>query len=66
MKILEHNVETGIVVERDATKEELAQYKIDFAEWASRYEEEEQRENKKIQLLEKLGLSEDEARVLLG
>ena len=33
MKILEHNVETGEVIERDATVEELAQMEIDAAKY---------------------------------
>lgn len=33
MKTFEHNVLTNEIIERDLTEEELAQQKIDLAEW---------------------------------
>lgn len=70
MKIVErtHNIETGeiIDIERDATPEE-----INRAEQAKKEAEMElaaraQAEAKKAALLEKLGITEEEARLLLG
>jgi hypothetical protein len=69
MKILEHNIETGEAIERDATAEELAQMKIDKA----KYKAEEQARTAKaaakasaIAKLEALGLNLDEAQAIIG
>jgi hypothetical protein len=66
MKILEHNVETGEVIERDATEEEIAQAAKDQAELNARLAQEAAKAEAKAALLEKLGITEDEARLLLG
>jgi len=61
-----HNCETGEVIERELNEEELAQQKID---------EENEKQNKKefaakikakAALLEKLGITEEEAKLLLS
>jgi hypothetical protein len=66
MKITEHNVETGEVIERNATKDELAQIAQDQAELNARLVQEAAKAEAKAALLEKLGITEDEARLLLG
>ena len=65
MKILEHNVETGVVVERDATAEELAQAEIDAQATADKLAAEEAKAIAKAHLLERLGITEEEAKLLL-
>ena len=66
MKITEHNVETGEITQRNATKEELAQAAKDQAELNARLAQEAAKAEAKIALLKKLGITEDEARLLLG
>jgi hypothetical protein len=66
MIILEHNVETGKVIEREATAEELAQKQLDNAETLQRQAEAEAKETQRQAILDRLGLTADEARLLLG
>ena len=66
MKILEHNVETGIAIERDATAEEIAQAKIAAAAGAAEHVEREAKAAAKAALLDRLGITEEEAKLLLG
>lgn len=65
MKITEHNVETGEVIERDATKEELAQAKLDALNDLTRKTKAETDATAKAALLDKLGITLDEAALLL-
>ncbi len=69
MKILEHNVQTGEVTERDATKAELDQAKIDAtaaAERAAIAQAKELAANSAIDKLSALGLTADEIAALRG
>jgi hypothetical protein len=66
MKIQEHNVATGEISVRDMTKEELDQYKLHQAEVVARESEAEAKATAKAALLERLGLTEEEAALLLG
>jgi hypothetical protein len=66
MKILEHNVETGEVAERDATSDELAQFNADKAAFEARVAAEAAHATAKAALLEKLGITADEAKLLLA
>jgi hypothetical protein len=66
MKILEHNVETGEAVERDATSDELAQFNADKAAFAAKVAEQAAHATAKAALLEKLGITADEAKLLLA
>jgi hypothetical protein len=61
-----HNVATGEIIEREMTEQELAQ--IDLAKQDSelRLELAQQAAAKKAALLEKLGITEDEAKLLLS
>jgi hypothetical protein len=66
MKIKEHNVETGEVVERDMTEAELAQQEIDLAAAAARLAEAETKAAARQAVLDRLGLTEEEAQLILG
>jgi hypothetical protein len=66
MIIIEHNVETGEVIERQPTAEELAQKAIDDAQAAARLAEIEAKAEAKAELLERLGITADEAKLLLA
>jgi len=66
MKILEHNCETGVAIEREMTKAEADQYKKNQEATAIRIAEQEARAIAKAALLERLGITADEAALLLG
>lgn len=61
-----HNVETGEVIEREMNEQELEQFEIDKAEAKAKAESEADKAVEKSALLAKLGITEDEARLLLG
>jgi hypothetical protein len=61
-----HNAETGEVIEREMNAEELAQLEKDQAEELARREALAQAAAAKAALLEKLGITEEEAKLLLG
>ena len=63
MKII-HNVETGEIIERELTKEELAQQVIDEKASAARETEKAKAEAAKAAVLEKLGLTADDFKAL--
>lgn len=60
-----HNAETGEIIEREYTDEEMAQYEIDLAETERLEEEFLAKATAKADLLEKLGITEEEAKLLL-
>ena len=60
------NVETGEEIIRDANAEEIAQMEIDAANAATRQAEAEAKETQRQALLSRLGITEEEARILLG
>jgi FMN-dependent NADH-azoreductase len=66
MKTFEHNVETGEIIERDLTEAELAQMEIDAIESAAQKAAYEAKVQAKAELLDRLGITEDEAKLLLG
>ncbi len=66
MKIIDHNVETGEVIERDATLEEIQQHELYAAETAAKAEAESDKVAAKAALFERLGITADEAKLLLG
>lgn len=66
MKILEHNVETGETVERDATTAEIKQREADAAKQAAVEKAEADKESAKAAILERLGITADEAALLLA
>ena len=65
MKKLEHNVETGEILEVEMTKEEIAQRKLDEQAFANKVAHEQSKVAAKAALLERLGLTADEAALLL-
>ena len=66
MKILEHNVQTGEAIERDATSEEVEQMQADAAEKALADQAESEKADAKAALFERLGITADEAALLLS
>lgn len=64
--ILEHNVETGEVIERPMTKAELDQRKADIAAAEAYHEAVAKQETEKAALLARLGLTEEELKTILG
>lgn len=61
-----HNVETGEEFEREMTPAELEQYEKEVAQSIAEQAAKEEKAAKRTALLEKLGISEEEAKVLLG
>jgi hypothetical protein len=61
-----HNVETGEIVEREMNAEELAQLEIDKSAREAKALAAAQAATAKTALLERLGITEDEARLLLA
>ena len=60
------NCETGEVIERELNAEELAQEAIDEAAEAAKAAELAAKAQARQALLDKLGITEDEAKLLLG
>ena len=65
-QVKEYNCETGIETIRDATNAEIAQMEIDATNAATRKAEAEAKATAKAALLTRLGITEEEARILLG
>lgn len=61
-----HNAETNEIIDREMNAEELAQYKADQAEALARQEAEAAKATEKAALLNRLGITADEARLLLS
>jgi hypothetical protein len=61
-----HNAETGEVIEREMNAEELAQWEKDKAEADAKEEAKAQAAATKAALLSKLGITEEEAKLLLS
>jgi hypothetical protein len=62
----EHNVTTGQIIEREMTADEVAQFQADKKLALEVEQAKTERAAAKVALLEKLGINEDEARLLLG
>jgi hypothetical protein len=60
------NCQTGEEIVRDATAEEIAQMELDAANEASRKAEAEAKTAQRHAILDRLGLTADEAKLLLG
>lgn len=61
-----HNVETNEIIDREMNDEEFAQYQADQAAELARKAEAETKATAKAALLDRLGITEDEARLLLS
>lgn len=66
MKIYEHNIETNQAELREMTAEEVEQFNADNAKTETKLVEVEKAEVKKAALLTKLGITAEEAALLLG
>ena len=64
--IIEHNVETGSIQTREMNAQELAQFEADKAAHAIQSAAQAQVEAAKTALLAKLGITTEEAALLLG
>jgi len=60
------NCETGEEIVRDANADEIAQMELDAANAAARKAEAEAKEAARQAILDRLGLTADEAKLLLG
>ena len=65
-KIIEHDAITNNSIERDANADELAQIKLDAEDEKARKAEAEAKATAKAALLERLGITQDEANLLLS
>ena len=63
---IEHNVETGEITTRDLTNEELTQLEIDAENVENNRQKEATKAAEKAALLAKLGITDDEAKLLLS
>ena len=61
-----HNQETDEVIDREMTDDEFAQFEADKAADALEVKAEAQKTNDKAALLTKLGITDDEAKLLLS
>jgi hypothetical protein len=66
MKIAEINCETGEQIIRNATKDELAQAKLDAQVTANQQAQAEAKATARQAILDRLGLTADEAALILG
>ncbi len=65
-QIKEYNCETGEEIVRDATAAEITQMELDAANEAAIKAEAEAKATQRQALLTRLGITEEEARILLG
>jgi hypothetical protein len=61
-----HNAETGEVIEREMTKAEADQFALDSSAAIARQTNEAEKAAEKTALLAKLGITDDEAKLLLS
>lgn len=61
-----HNTETNEIIDREMTDKEFDAYQIQQAESLARKEEEDTKQAAKLVLLERLGISAEEAQLLLS
>jgi hypothetical protein len=61
-----HNIETNEVIDREMNDIEFAQYEVDQAREAERKQQAEAKAQAKAALLERLGITADEAKLLLA
>jgi hypothetical protein len=61
-----HNTKTNEVIDREMTDEEFADYQAEQAEYAAKQAEAETKANARQAILDRLGLTADEAALILG
>ena len=66
LTVVEHNVETGEIIEREMNAAELKQAEKDKKAYRAEIAAAEAKAEAKAALLEKLGITEDEAKLLLA
>lgn len=66
IKIKVHNVETGEVIEREMNAEELAQWEANKLQVQAEAQQKAEVSAKRQALLDKLGITEEEAKLLLS
>ena len=66
LQVKEFNCETGEEIVRDATDAEITQIELDAANYATQKAEAESKEITKAALLDRLGITAEEARLLLS
>jgi hypothetical protein len=64
--IKEHNATTGKIVEREMNDAEFAQYELDQIDSQARVAATEAKATARQEILDRLGLTADEAKILLG
>jgi hypothetical protein len=65
-QVKEYNCETGEEIIRDATDAEIAQMELNAANYMARKAEAEAKETQRQAILDRLGLTAEEAQLLLG
>lgn len=65
-KIRVHNVETNEIIDREMTADEIAQWEADQAEISEREALGEAKAAQKLALLDRLGITQEEANLLLS
>lgn len=65
-KIVEHNLETGKVIERAMNDEEFEQYELDQMVFQNEKTAKAEQEAARLALLNRLGITADEAKLLLS
>ena len=65
-KIRIHNVETNEIVDREMTDLEIAQYEADIVAEQTRKSDADAKEAQKKAILDRIGLTADEAKLILG
>jgi len=61
-----HNTETDEIIDREMTNAEFKQYEIDKAKAQTRQAEAEAKANAKLAILDRIGLTADELKTILG
>jgi hypothetical protein len=61
-----HNTETNEIIDREMNDDEFVQWKKDIADTEAKRQREAQAQAQRQALLDKLGITEEEARLLLG
>ena len=61
-----HNTQTDEIIDREMTDDEFAQYQLDKADDKQRRDQAEAKATAKAALLEQLGITEEQAKLLLS
>jgi hypothetical protein len=64
--VREYNTQTNEIIDREMTDQEYAQYKVNQVEFIAEKAEADARTAQRQALLERLGITSEEAKILLG